>query len=1140
MLVLRELGRRRSVILLAVLLFAASSPALAASAENASGLARHRVSSPSFQLTQAPAPPHEAAGRRIAAWNGFVDRHGDGRDLPAVFDRRTGRPALVEVSEPWVPGAGNSLTAEEAGVSTPPTADELERIARRFLEENRALLGVRPADLVLDREATVASGDRLHHVVFDWAPHGRRVEGAHVFFRLNAGNLVQFGVEHVTEASRVPHGSPGISGEAALAILAEHVGGFDPATDRFLGEPELVVMPEARGEGLRYRRAWRMVFQRGEAGGTWSGTVDAGSGDLLYFGDDSLHSQAPVRGHIRPEGDASGSIQVNFPFADYRTAPRAYANANGIFSVPADTENVQSSLQGRYAYIYDQCENATGSLEPVQFEAGAIDFGSQVTCGADDTSGNTMAARTTYYYLTQAKRELAGRFSSAWFGESTRASTSVDEDLYACGGSYTTGDQFVFGTARAGICANGGEISGIIQHEFGHGVDDHDGSGQQGDRSSAEAYADLVAYFLAGDPCIGRGIDLSGSFCAGDGEINFYDCACNGLREINWSSRSGVTEPHDLSWALTTCKLTDKPKDGLCGGQQHCESQVVTEAAYRFVQNLHARGFSWSDARAKLEDMFYASRPSSNGSLFTCSNGDEGGATSGSLFYALRAADEDCDGDPSDGTRYAAEIFEAFDRHEIAVGAELDPANRNDSDIPVASFTHSCDSAGVCTFDAGPSTNATTFQWKFGDGSNPRIAEVITHDYLCTGTYAVELTAWDACSQSDVTTQQVFVDAGFAPPEPVADFTITCGALGRCTFDASGSQNAESYAWDFGDGSSGSGDVVEHQFPASDTYSVELEVSDVCGRTHSLTQPVTVNRNIEVMAEHGEVVINHVDGTYGTIVNLSHSFTNPVVIAQPLSRTDFDAATFAHVTNVASDHFRVKLVSEANLPFGAESLHWLVVEAGVWEIQGSGALLEAGTASIDAAIWARRFLWNGQWLLGLQTSWDWIALSAGFSEAPVVFTQTNDRYRERVSTRNRLISASGFRVAMEPFESAPEPIGPELLGWVAVEKGGGEWSGTEYEADVLTGVTDLGQVLHFPTCSSWTQWDASVFGSIGSFEEPFGFLRWKPGPSGTCYQTLEVQEDTVWDAETSHAAEDVHYLLLNSDGGLLNGERLSP
>jgi PKD repeat protein len=79
---------------------------------------------------------------------------------------------------------------------------------------------------------------------------------------------------------------------------------------------------------------------------------------------------------------------------------------------------------------------------------------------------------------------------------------------------------------------------------------------------------------------------------------------------------------------------------------------------------------------------------------------------------------------------------------------------------------------------------------------------------------------------------------------PTASFTYTCSDL-SCSFDGSGSQDSDgtisSYAWDFGDGTTGSGSTVSYAYPAGGTYTVTLVVTDDGGGTDSESATVTVD-----------------------------------------------------------------------------------------------------------------------------------------------------------------------------------------------------------------------------------------------------------------------------------------------------------
>ncbi|HMO81030.1 MAG TPA: S8 family serine peptidase [Pyrinomonadaceae bacterium] len=93
-----------------------------------------------------------------------------------------------------------------------------------------------------------------------------------------------------------------------------------------------------------------------------------------------------------------------------------------------------------------------------------------------------------------------------------------------------------------------------------------------------------------------------------------------------------------------------------------------------------------------------------------------------------------------------------------------------------------------------------------------------------------------------------FIGGGGEPPPtnqpPVATFTYSCSDL-TCSFNASGSSDPDgsitSYAWNFGDGSTGSGVTVNKTYASAGTRTVTLTVTDNGGASSSTSQSVTVS-----------------------------------------------------------------------------------------------------------------------------------------------------------------------------------------------------------------------------------------------------------------------------------------------------------
>lgn len=160
---------------------------------------------------------------------------------------------------------------------------------------------------------------------------------------------------------------------------------------------------------------------------------------------------------------------------------------------------------------------------------------------------------------------------------------------------------------------------------------------------------------------------------------------------------------------------------------------------------------------------------------------------------------------------------------------------------PTASFSHVC--IGLkCTFDGSGSSDPDgwfSYFWSFGDGNTSSSNATVSHTYNSDGTFTATLTVTD--SGAGTGTQQQVVNIVNAPP--IASFTPACIAL-TCTLNGSGSSDPDgtiaSYAWSFGDSTSGSGATVNHTYAAGGTYTVTLTVTDNGAATSSQTQSVTV------------------------------------------------------------------------------------------------------------------------------------------------------------------------------------------------------------------------------------------------------------------------------------------------------------
>jgi PKD repeat protein len=114
---------------------------------------------------------------------------------------------------------------------------------------------------------------------------------------------------------------------------------------------------------------------------------------------------------------------------------------------------------------------------------------------------------------------------------------------------------------------------------------------------------------------------------------------------------------------------------------------------------------------------------------------------------------------------------------------------------------------------------------------------------------------------------------------PVANFTFSPQdghAPLAVTFDGSNSSDPDGevvgYRWDFGDGNSGSGQIVEHTFLNQGQYTIRLTVTDNDGETGSTTHLIVVDRPNDPPVAH--FTFSPASGLYPLTVNFDASGSN--------------------------------------------------------------------------------------------------------------------------------------------------------------------------------------------------------------------------------------------------------------------------
>ncbi len=658
-----------------------------------------------------PAVPSAAAAKAFRHPDLFVGhRHRPLEELPApvaarkrsdlaalgvapgrgFLDLRGGRWGTLLLTRPLVPGtgAGNELTWSHLGQAPPAGRRALESAAWQalsaYLRAHSQQLGVDVDEMATPPRVTIHDGGALIQIHARRVYRGIPVRGAALTAVVNHGNLVLLGTR--SWGSLRLSTVPAVAAPAALGAVRDHLAPL--AVVGLRRKVELLILPMAAGApdpaapggGYRHRLAWSLEPEIGGEPGRWEALVDAHSGELLAFEDRNRYATTRmVVGGVYPltnDGSDPGGVEqagYPMPFADVTAGGRRlYTDGGGNLPLCA-AGDVGTSLDGRFVRIVELC----GAID--ETSAGDLDLGTSagtdcaVPAGA--SAGNTHSARTGFYELNRMRETALGQLpGNRWLQSQLIAIMNFPPDLLGCN-AFWDGSTVTFfsgdpGFAPAG-CSNTGELAGVLDHEWGHGLDDNDANGMIS--NPGEGIADVYTALRLNDSCIARGF-YKGTACdPGDGDpcvtcgVNDPCVTCDGVRDIDWARRTSGA-PHDIAFIDSSCPA-GIGDPGPCGGAVHCEGALVSEAAWDLLTRDLPGGSPALDFNTSLEivtRLFYRGAGAVD-DWFQCSpgSGTGDGCNAGGGYLNLLAADDD-NGDLDDGTPHMSAIHAAFDRHGIA------------------------------------------------------------------------------------------------------------------------------------------------------------------------------------------------------------------------------------------------------------------------------------------------------------------------------------------------------------------------------------------------------------------------------------------------------------------------------------------
>lgn len=407
----------------------------------------------------------------------------------------------------WNPQTGTPSNVYGSGVdiaSAFQSAEDAMAAARSVIRSNVATFRADLGNLRLECAPRGAGKWAVH---FQQVYHGIDVWGGKVYLIFTEqGRLFAMGSTYYSDVDL--DWNPSIPAADARSIARADLP-FDESTDSVEEHVSLLVLPVPLSETqVEHHLVWRVRVHTEDPLGLWVTHVDAHSGAVLWRYNDVhfVDFTGTTSGSVQRPSYCEGQQPERMPYLRIQVAglTSVVADEEGNWTVPyggAEGRGVTADLWSPYVDL-----NNIGGAEGT--------FSGSATPGVplqvEFTNTNSQRDEKDVYRAVNDIHGFFQRFDPSFAYASQRITANVSRPQ-TCN-AYWDGTINFYVQGGAQNCANTGEIMGVVQHEFGHGVQDAI-LGWQGDQGLGEGNGDILSNLMLLDPVIGRGFFLDQ--CAG-------------------------------------------------------------------------------------------------------------------------------------------------------------------------------------------------------------------------------------------------------------------------------------------------------------------------------------------------------------------------------------------------------------------------------------------------------------------------------------------------------------------------------------------------------------------------------------------------------------------------------------------------